>query len=57
MRFYNQPHRFYAGVDRRARAMYVCVSLTPAPWFCTSPTIRPRTKTVIASSILPKLPP
>jgi hypothetical protein len=21
----NQPHRFYAGVDRHARAMYVCV--------------------------------
>ena len=25
MRFYNQPHRFYAGVDLHARAMYVCV--------------------------------
>src|SRR5207245_1638987 len=24
-RFYNQPHRFYAGVDLHARAMYVCV--------------------------------
>jgi transposase len=25
MRFYNQPHRFYAGVDLHARALYVCV--------------------------------
>jgi transposase len=25
MRFYQQPHRFYAGVDLHARAMYVCV--------------------------------
>jgi transposase len=25
MRFYNQPHRFYAGVDLHARSMYVCV--------------------------------
>jgi transposase len=25
MRFYNQPHRFYCGVDLHARTMYVCV--------------------------------
>src|SRR5262245_12532312 len=25
MRFYNQPHRFYAGIDLHARTMHVCV--------------------------------
>jgi len=25
MRFYNQPHRFYCGVDLHARCMYLCV--------------------------------
>src|SRR5260370_14467868 len=25
MRFYNQPHRFYCGVDLHARTMYLCV--------------------------------
>jgi transposase len=25
MRFYNQPHRFYCGVDLHARSLYVCV--------------------------------
>jgi len=25
MRFYNQQHRFYCGVDLHARTMYVCV--------------------------------
>jgi transposase len=25
MRFYNQPHRFYCGVDLHARTMYVCI--------------------------------
>ena len=25
MRFYNQPHRFYAGVDLHARSLYLCV--------------------------------
>ena len=25
MRFYNQAHRFYCGVDLHARAMYVCI--------------------------------
>src|SRR5262249_9190552 len=25
MRFYNQQHRFYAGIDLHARSMYVCV--------------------------------
>ena len=25
MRFYNQPHRFYAGIDLHARSMYLCV--------------------------------
>jgi hypothetical protein len=25
MRFYNQPYRFYAGIDLHARSMYVCV--------------------------------
>ena len=25
MRFYNHQHRFYCGVDRHARTMYVCV--------------------------------
>src|SRR5436305_15336706 len=25
MRFYNQPHRFYAGIDLHARTMHVCI--------------------------------
>src|SRR5579864_6587783 len=25
MRFYNQPHRFYCGVDLHARTMYLCI--------------------------------
>ena len=25
MRFYNQPHRFYAGIDLHARTLFVCV--------------------------------
>jgi hypothetical protein len=25
MRFYNQPHRFYCGVDLHARSMYLCI--------------------------------
>ena len=25
MRFYNQPHRFYCGIDLHARTLYVCV--------------------------------
>jgi hypothetical protein len=25
MRFYNQPHRFYAGIDLHARTMHLCV--------------------------------
>jgi hypothetical protein len=25
MRFYNQPHQFYCGVDLHARTMYLCV--------------------------------
>ena len=25
MRFYNQPHRFYAGVDLHARSLYLCI--------------------------------
>jgi transposase len=25
MRFYNQPHRFYAGIDLHARTLYLCV--------------------------------
>jgi hypothetical protein len=25
MRFYNQPHRFYCGVDLHARTMYLCM--------------------------------
>ena len=25
MRFYNQPHRFYGGVDLHARTMYLCI--------------------------------
>jgi transposase len=25
MRFYNQPHRFYCGIDLHARSMYLCV--------------------------------
>ena len=25
MRFYNQPHRFYCGIDLHARTMHVCV--------------------------------
>jgi transposase len=25
MRFYNQPHRFYAGIDLHARSLYLCV--------------------------------
>ncbi len=25
MRLYNQPHRFYCGVDLHARTMYLCV--------------------------------
>src|SRR5436309_432261 len=25
MRFYTQPHRFYCGVDRHARTMYLCI--------------------------------
>jgi transposase len=25
MRFYNQPHRFYCGIDLHARSMYVCI--------------------------------
>jgi hypothetical protein len=25
MRFYNQPHRFYCGVDLHARRMYLCI--------------------------------
>jgi hypothetical protein len=29
MRFYNQQHRFYCGVDLHARTMYLCVRL---PW-------------------------
>ncbi len=25
MRFYNQPHKFYCGVDLHARTMYLCI--------------------------------
>ena len=25
MRFYNQHHRFYCGVDLHARTMYLCI--------------------------------
>ena len=25
MRFYNQPHEFYCGVDLHARSMYLCI--------------------------------
>ena len=25
MRFYQQPHRFYCGVDLHARSMYLCI--------------------------------
>jgi transposase len=25
MRFYNQPHRFYCGIDLHARSMYLCI--------------------------------
>ncbi len=25
MRFYNQPHAFYCGVDLHARTMYLCI--------------------------------
>ncbi len=25
MRFYNQPHQFYCGVDLHARSMYLCI--------------------------------
>jgi hypothetical protein len=25
MRFYNQQHRFYCGVDLHARTMYLCI--------------------------------
>ncbi len=25
MRFYDQPHRFYCGVDLHARTMYLCI--------------------------------
>ena len=25
MRFYNQAHRFYCGVDLHARTMYLCI--------------------------------
>ena len=25
MRFYNQPHRFYCGIDLHARTMYLCI--------------------------------
>ena len=25
MRFYNQPHQFYCGIDLHARSMYLCI--------------------------------
>jgi len=25
MRFYDQPHRFYCGIDLHARSMYLCI--------------------------------
>ena len=25
MRFYTTPHRYYCGIDLRARRMYICV--------------------------------
>ena len=25
MRFYNQPHAFYCGIDLHARTLYLCV--------------------------------
>ena len=29
MRFYNQPHQFYCGIDLHARTLYLCI-LDPA---------------------------